>query len=498
MKYILLIITVVLCSVSCSDWLDVRPETEQKDQDQFSTVNGFFDALTGCYMSMADKNVYGERLTMSNIESLANLWATADDQARLEDRELARHDYTKDNARTAIKAIYGGLFKVIAQANMIIKYAGERSDVFTDASLLKMVEGEAYAIRAYCQLDVLRLFGQMPSGGTGSRVELPYSFTTSINEVPAYYGQDAYVELLKTDINKALQLLKEGDPLFEYTFSELNGSGTDVANNHQLYRQSRLNYWAVKALQARMFLYLGDENNAHTVAREIIDAKGTGGNPVMTMSGRADIAAGYMAYPNECLFYMSKYDLLDNAQELLIGGSRASYTTSCLAITSQMFTDLYEDMPANYLNSHNRYQNCWGTTETSTTHEQYRTVMKYYWDDEKAKNQMLYYQVIPMIRMSEVYLIAMETAELSEANTLFQDYMEEHAVSAALLADFTSREAVREFILKEYRREFYAEGQMFFTYKRRSAVSILWYNGTVSESLYVLPLPETEYNPNNL
>ena len=26
---------------SCNNWLDVRPETEQKEEDQFSTENGF-------------------------------------------------------------------------------------------------------------------------------------------------------------------------------------------------------------------------------------------------------------------------------------------------------------------------------------------------------------------------------------------------------------------------------------------------------------------------
>ena len=31
MKYILLITLIAFCTASCNDWLDVRPETEQKD-----------------------------------------------------------------------------------------------------------------------------------------------------------------------------------------------------------------------------------------------------------------------------------------------------------------------------------------------------------------------------------------------------------------------------------------------------------------------------------
>ena len=48
MRKVLYLILLAFCIASCNDWLDVRPETEQKDHDQFSTVDGFFDALVGC------------------------------------------------------------------------------------------------------------------------------------------------------------------------------------------------------------------------------------------------------------------------------------------------------------------------------------------------------------------------------------------------------------------------------------------------------------------
>jgi len=503
MKYILLILALAFCTASCNDWLDVRPDTEQKDYDQFSTVDGFFDALMGCYVSMADNDLYGQRLTMSNIEALANLWEVKDNTSRYAELELSKHDYAKDHAREAIAAVYDGLFNVIAQANMVIRNADKQNGVFADESVRKMVQGEAYAIRAWCQLDVLRLFGQMPQNAQ-KQVQLPYSFTTSIYEMPAYYGFGDYVELLKKDVAKALELLKDNDPLFEHTFTELNTSNIGVPDNHLLYRQSRLNYWAVKALEARMLLYTGDKQGAYAAARAVIDGKGADGSEVMKMSGNADIAAGYMAYPHECLFYMSKYKLLDDATKLLIGGSKGQVREGHLVIPLAMYNELYADMPANYLASHNRYRSCWGSCETPT-HDPYRAVLKYWWNDDSGVNSgaagntssdRLYRQVIPMLRMSEVYLIAMETAPLAEANALFKTYMEDRAVAPSLVEDFVSEAKVREFLLNEYRREFYAEGQMFYTYKRRGETTIKWYAGTVTEDTYVLPLPETEYNPN--
>ena len=46
-------------AVSCNDWLDVRPDTEQKEEDQFSTYKGFRDALTGCVWLPFDDELYG-------------------------------------------------------------------------------------------------------------------------------------------------------------------------------------------------------------------------------------------------------------------------------------------------------------------------------------------------------------------------------------------------------------------------------------------------------
>lgn len=113
-----------------------------------------------------------------------------------------------------------------------------------------MIEGEALAIRAFCQFDILRLFGQLPQGGT-KKVSLPYSYTTSIDEMPKYYDFDAYVANLTADIEKAETLLKATDPAMDTPLRKLNTSSSSD-DDFLKYRQSRLNYWAVRALHARM------------------------------------------------------------------------------------------------------------------------------------------------------------------------------------------------------------------------------------------------------
>lgn len=484
--------TALLCSsmlTACNSWLDVTPETEQKESDQFSSYEGFCNALTGCYLDLADQDSYGERLSITNIESLANLWYFDDYCYRYEDKDLASHDYTTSYAEDAIQEIYAQLFKTIAEANLIIKNGAEKGNVITDATLRNTIIGEAYAIRAYCQFDVLRLFGQLPQGAT-QRVSLPYSETTSIDEMPPYYDFDAYVAKLKADVKQAETLLKDNDPACYYSFDDLKGS--EVVDSYFNYRQSRLNYWAVLGLEARVLLYLGEKDAAYKQAMSLINAT-LNGNPVITMSGVSDFNAGYKLMPSECLFYVSKYDIKDNTLSFLIGGETSKgFGSKTLGLTSSMLNELYSGCQ---VASHNRYLNWWNRNVMNSFGTYMVTTTKYYWEDT-VKNQMLYYKLVPMLRMSEIYLIAMECAPtLNESNRLYTDYRLQHAVPND--PDFTSQEELTEFLNGEYRREFFAEGQAFYYYKRTGATKMLWRDAPVSESEYILPLPITEYNPSN-
>ena len=120
--------------------------------------------------------------------------------------------------------------------------------------------------------------------------------------------------------------------------------------------------------------------------------------------------------------------------------------------------------------------------------------MRYCYDEETVTNPSIYYQVIPMLRTSEMYLIVMETSsDLTEVNSLYREYMIEHDV--ANMPEFASLADAHAWILNEYRREFYGEGQMFFTYKRMGATSIKWLKTPADENTYIIPLPETEYDP---
>lgn len=497
LNYICLLILCCMTISSCNDWLDVKPDTQEEDTDLFSNYQGFRSALTGCYMALASTDIYGERLTMTNIESLADLWYFEGAQYHADDYYLTTHEYENDNAKTAIKAIYGQLFNVITQANVIIKKI-ENSTVFESEATKKVLEGEAYAMRAMCQLDVLRLFGQMPNNAV-KQVSLPYSETTSLETMPAYYNYNDYVKKLEADFEKATSLLKDNDPIFSNTFYKLNSPSSTADDTFMYYRQFRLNYWAVLGLQARMYLYIGNTTKAHELAMSIINAKGSDGNAVMTLSGTTDLSASYFACPSECLLALSKYNILEYTSKYFLGNS-----TSAISINQSYCIN--ENMLANVFTgantaSNNRYLYTWNRKLQTATGVKYPSITKYYYPATETSALMLKHQLVPVLRMSEIYLIAMEaTTDLNEANKLYKDYM--LSQNELVNADkFTSLNDVKTIIPSLYLREFYGEGLMFYTFKRLGTTIIPRnYSQKIemNENTYIIPLPDTEYDPANL
>ena len=494
-KSILCCAIVGLLFSSCSDWLDVQPETESKEEDLFTEYRGFKSALTGCYMAMANDDAYGKRLTMTNIESLACVWYFESEpyssDAEAANYYLNAHDYN-DVARDAVQTIYSKMYNIIVQLNKIIRNAENNPGAFPNEKTQAVILGEAYALRAYCHLDILRLFGEVPNG-TGEKVNLPYSEVAAFDERPEYCDFATYSEKLIADLTKAEELLKDNDPIFEYTFEDLNMPAyLELDDTYMGYRQSRMNYWAVKALQARAYLYLGKTTEAYQAAMAVINGKDANGEPVMSLSGSTDRSDGYKACPNECLFYLSKPDIKSVA-EVLIGGADIEYSNSYLCTLPERIDEMFPENRAD----DNRYGTMmWNKQVDDGYGYFYAATLKYYFSDD-AEEKTLYYNIVPMLRMSEVYLIAVETtSDLAEANRLYAEYMLQGCNVGLLTDAFDATSDRGDMLIAEYRREFIAEGQLFYTYKRNQVKDMLWCDEEMTDDDYVLwNCVNTEFNP---
>lgn len=491
------IFTLVIALTSCNDWLDVKPDTEEREKDLFTSYQGFKDALSGCYTLMAKRSAYGEALTMNSTECLACLWAEPDESTQPTEHFLYAHEYQNDQVRQQLSSTYQALFTVIAGANKIISHIESAdSSVIRSPQARWVIRAEAYAIRAFCQFDILRLFGQMPSNPQ-QQVRLPYATKSSIGDLPHYYDYDRYVQMLFDDLGMAESLLRKADPAVGQTLESLNfqASTTTDEDDFLTFRQMRMNYWAVQALKARIYLYTGQTSLAHDTALGVITGGNTGVAPV-GLSGPTDVNLGYFALPGECLFILSNPDMINYSITLLGGDATAQIDEySQLHITTDMLNlQLYAGQNTT---SNNRYLRIWERSTANATGRQFPTIKKYYYDTRQSNSLTTLrssLQILPLLRLSEMYLIVLETTDdLAEANSLYKTYMASHNVRVT--DDFASLTDVRNEVVGEYRREFYGEGVMFFTYKRLGMADILWCNHPMTEQQYILPLPVSEYDP---
>lgn len=483
----------VICSIgillqSCNKWLDIKPKLETEREELYSSEQGFKDALTGCYTKLKDKSLFGNTLTMSSLEYMAQHW-----DAGSANQDFRILNYKGEAVKGTFKDVYNNLYNTIAQANDMIYYLDLRgTEVIANKETFKLLKGEALAIRAFCHFELLRVFGQTPNNAK-IYVDLPYAERASEGRVPAI-DFDFYVEKLIRDFSAAERLLGESDPLLRYTYQELNDpmrlkleGHTDFGDG---FRRVRFNYWAVKALMARLYMYTGDKTNAYYYANEVLTAKVNGKSPISLLNSKNDIANEAYTLPSETLLALHMYDLETRIKGQFDGPNAYSAGRDRSTLLSTVFMNETSDL---------RYglfieQGSAGSSNIVTN--------KKYWQSKaglglvgnqsvKATDDFVTMQMVPIIRLGEVYLIAAESApSITESNRLMQEYKANRNIQHK---DYNRLIERTNDIANQYNVEFWAEGQMFYYYKRNKASFMKGGFKEVFEADYIVPLPDGEF-----
>lgn len=90
--------------------------------------------------------------------------------------------------------------------------------------------------------------------------------------------------------------------------------------------------------------------------------------------------------------------------------------------------------------------------------------------DRYQGQDSLYNQMIPMLRISEMYMIAAEVAEKKEEALEYLNILRNNRGLRALPEGYYSQ--VDSYLEEEWLRELYGEGQLFFYYKRKMKTEI--------------------------
>ena len=413
LKYSILFLSSI--AVGCNDWLDVQPKSQVKEEELFKSEAGFREALTGIYTLMGRTTTYGGNNTMGFIDMIAQTYSSVNSGYT----KALSYDY-KDNAvKDIIDTMWNSNYNAIANCNYLLKNIAEKGSVMNE-DLRQLVEGEALALRAFLHFDLLR--GYAPS------------FKMGKNEPAIPYVKEV------THTTEAQSTEKEQ--------LEMNDYITD--DGFWLYRQSRLNYYGITALLARVYLYAEDPTNALTCAREVIES---GRFELLTdqhlsedksTSERRNWSYLQSMAAREYISSLYVYDLKKKRSELFF----KDLSTYTCVINEQRKSNIFENIDLDM-----RSKRLFAIPSGS----QKEYVCKY-----ETGNR------IPLLKLSEMYLIAAEAYAMLNQEDKASEMLNE--LKKIRIKGWTETvyngAALMQEIQDERVRELFAEGNRLFDMKR--------------------------------
>lgn len=464
---ILMIVGIAI--VSCSDYLDVQPNDKYLEDQVFSSEDGVNSLLNGLYLSMVGPKLYGGNLTMSTIEVLGQRYNLAD--SRHEWAPYKSYSYSEKMVKEDMDAIWTSGYNTILNINNLLNGL-EKQSVLTPRKK-NIMQGEALGLRAMVHFDLLRLFGPIYSVNP-SNLSIPYYKDAKAASNPLLPASELITHIL-SDLDVAASLLSEEDPIVS------NGVAGDTSDFFYTQRNLRMNFYAVKALQARVNLYAGHNQAAFDAATLVIEAT----ESVFPWTPPTEVITGNnpdRIFSSEVIFGIENLKLYEQQRDLFASELSAF---NILAPNSYRLSETFENNENDY-----RYNSSWAIPTVGSY--SFRTFFKYADVNDREKHFRF---LQPLIRKTEMYYIASETAQ-DPAQALM--YLNKVRYNRGLVA-LPETINIQNEILKEYSKEFYGEGQLFFYYKRKNASTIPdgsktdgYSNITMGADQYVVPLPDSE------
>lgn len=468
-KLILFMAAGTLMLSSCSDWLDVSPKTRVKEDDLFKSEAGFRDAIYGIYTVMARNSAYGGELAMAGMDVIAQSYSVVNGSYTY----LSNFDYGNAGAKAKIDTMWATSYFAIANCNNLLDNIDAKRGVFS-SGVYEITKAEAIALRAFLHFDMLRAFGPVPISENLDRKAIPIML--ELSAVPSEFSTvRQVVDFVLSEVETARKLIAPFDPLGPDAGHYVEETQASAAPNNEnysdggfvMYRRSRLNYYGMTALMARAALWAGRTQKAAEYAMEVIDS---GQFSMMTeedYNREAYINNWLSANEYVSSLYTSKLKTdIEEKYFLRDEGVNAGWVSAALYLNEDGLSSLFgSDRDFDW-----RYKKLIG----QNAHGDY-VPLKY-----------AYGYRIPIIKIAEMhYIVAEAQRSVAKLNEVRDHRGFENNRLDPALTDF------QDALTMEYRREFFAEGQLFFYYKRNN-FSAFPNGAEASAKVYVLPLPDNE------
>lgn len=514
MKLLIIILLSGLAFSACDDWLDVTSSTEIKGDDLLSEESGMKDALIGVYLAMGDQYTYGKYSSWYFPDLLVYPY-----KEYSEFNNIQNHVYTSTKVMPLIENMWLYNYKTIANINNLLKNMESNKSALNRINYALM-KGELLGLRAYVHFDLMRMFGLgnwANDGSVDNKQTIPYVTAYSKDETQQQTYDETF-KMLISDIDSAVRYLGE-DPIRELNddsyYKEVNTDG--FYNN----RDKRMNYFAVKALAARVYMWRGNaecRTKAFALANEVIEKAPFKwidqlviNNPVpgqqdLTFSTEQLFALDVMGLGDLFLDY---YNTDENATSFKMLGTDVEqyiFETSYYEYVTGRGWWYDETNPTGgpdgdgwfYEDDYEINEVLPGASDVrfarllTVTGGGYYTSIKHRQIDKYLNN---YRNRIPMLRISEMYYILSECYAMDgnkeKALEMLDVVRENRGITEALSGD---TDPCAE-LTKEYMREFINEGQFLYYLKRLGITDPL--DGKIDgyefkTSDFLVPYPDTE------
>lgn len=468
---------------SCDDYLDVRPKGEKLEDDQFKTSEGIEATIYGVYGSMQSTSLYGKDLYWGLTDIMSQ---DLNQNKELEGSvALSKYQYTTDNnLRSRLSNVWTAAYQTIGYANNVLKNLDKKSK--DDFPLLDLYKGEMLAVRAYLHFDLLRLFCSTDPTKKG----IPYT-TTYEAKINDFKKVGEVYDLIIKDLQDAEQLLAEEKDAIVYPHNN------EQYFKFQNYRETHCNYYAVLGILAKVYWMKGDMDNAAKYAQMVIDSNKF---PLAEPTEVQDLFAGKLS-DKETLWGLYSTSYIQTCQNYLYQyqsyQSYNPYTDASGATHPMPYDKVYsQDVDATVQD----YRLQWFDNGNQTVN--LHKVIDYYTISARGNepdNWSKRIDGINMLHVSELYLIAAE-ALLDKDYSKALSYYEAETASRGIPALRANQVLTKDMIFNEYHKEMFGEGQVWYNMKRLNKdieSNVELRTIPASEDIYVLPIPQDEYNYRN-
>jgi len=423
----------VLGLSACKGFLDRTPTDSVAASKAMVTLDDANVACNGLYTPLKYYTLYGTYVPYMGDVRADNIYPR-------EAGGTASTIYTWDydaTQNTYFGTFWNNYYNVIMRANTFLQNIGNLEVTPSDQEIKDDMIGQAYAVRALCYFDLARLYGQpytYDKGASLGAVLLDKTVSPSESRQPRSTVALTY-EFILNDIASAKKLI-----------------GWDENYGH-------FNYWGVRLLEARAYLYMGKYSEAYTAAKDVVE------NSPYEMEKRGDYLESWGSEGNT----ESVLELMVSIQGD-IDGDGGFYTmyhnlwfddanAGASLIPTLKWRNLFKETPNDIRAQWIQYDD--PTTGKKKTGE--------YWLNKFIGNKSQGYTFRRnnprVMRITEAYLIAAEGA-LESGN---QGDANKYLNAVRKRADNTASDVVAtlDLIQLERQKEFIGEGHRFFDVMRR-------------------------------